>query len=53
MKQLTDASDEAIVPEVATVAKSVEGVRGVKNIRARSVGSGSLVDMTVLTVSVS
>lgn len=49
VKQLTDASDDAIVPGIVKVAKGVEGVRGVKNVRARSVGSGSLVDMTVTT----
>jgi hypothetical protein len=49
VKQLTDASDERIIPQIALAAKSVEGVHGVKNIRARSVGSGSLVDLTIFT----
>lgn len=49
IKQLTDASDDTVTPHVFAVARSVEGVKGVKNVRARSVGSGSLVDLTVLT----
>ena len=50
VKQLTDSSDDEVAKEVAGVVLSkVEGVRGIKNIRARSVGSGSLVDMTIFT----
>eukprot|EP01036_Dinobryon_divergens_P023053 gene23053-31370_t len=47
--ELTDASDEVLVGEIVKVSRTVEGVRDVRNIRARAVGSGNLVDMTVLT----
>jgi divalent metal cation (Fe/Co/Zn/Cd) transporter len=43
VKQLTDASDEVLVGEIVKVSRGVEGVKDVKNIRARGVGSGSLV----------
>lgn len=49
VKQLTDSSDGLLVQELSTLAKTIEGVQGVRNVRARSVGSGSIVDMTVLT----
>lgn len=50
VKQLTDSSDDQVVQEVIQVVKDkVDGVRGIKNVRARNVGSGSLVDMTIFT----
>lgn len=47
--QLTDTVDASLVTEVNKMALDVRGVLGVRSVRARSVGSGSLVDMTVLT----
>lgn len=50
VKQLTDQSDEVLAEDIAAmVASEVEGVEGVCTVRARRVGSGSLVDMSVLT----
>mmetsp|Transcript_9076 Transcript_9076/g.15081 ORF Transcript_9076/g.15081 Transcript_9076/m.15081 type:complete len:451 (+) Transcript_9076:901-2253(+) len=49
VKQLTDASDEALVRELEAAAASIEGVEALSDVRARRVGSGSIVDMTVLT----
>ena len=48
VRQLTDASDEALVSEIVKVSKAVEGVRDVRNIRARGVGSGNLVGAFIL-----
>lgn len=47
--QLTDTVDATLVSDINKMALDVRGVLGVKNVRARSVGSGSLVDMTVFT----
>jgi hypothetical protein len=49
VKQLTDASDEQLVSQITGAVRSVEGVEGLRDIRARSVGSGSIVDITILT----
>lgn len=49
IKQLTDTSDKDLSTKLADATKSVDGVLGVKNIRSRTVGSSSLVDLTVLT----
>ncbi len=49
VQQLTDSSDAALMRQVATQAMQVEGIRGIRNVRTRSVGSGHLVDITVLT----
>lgn len=49
VKQLTDTSDTVLAARVAQAAKGTEGVLEVKNVRARTVGSSSLVDLTVLT----
>jgi cation diffusion facilitator family transporter len=49
IKQLTDTADNALIPEIANLSYSVEGVLGVSNIRTRSVGSGDVVDLTVYT----
>jgi len=49
IKQLTDYSDEGLTEKIADVAMNVRGVLGVKRIRGRSVGSVSLVDLTILT----
>lgn len=46
--QLTDSLDEKVIPSIAKGALTVEGVNNVLNIRARRVGSGSLVDLVVL-----
>ena len=49
IKQLTDTLDEELVSKVKEMTLDVRGVLGVQNVRARSVGSMSLVDMTILT----
>lgn len=49
VKQLTDTSDSQLAKKIAVIARNVDGVLGAANIRARTVGSGSLVDLTVLT----
>ena len=49
IKQLTDSSDGLLVQQMSSLVQSVDGVQGLKNIRARSVGSGSIVDLTVMT----
>lgn len=51
VKQLTDSSDESLVQQIMESSKllSVDGIKGIDNVRARRVGSGSLVDLTVLT----
>ena len=51
VKQLTDTSDDDLSSEVETIAKNVDGVLGIKSLRARTIGSGSLVDLTVQTDS--
>jgi divalent metal cation (Fe/Co/Zn/Cd) transporter len=48
VKQLTDSSDEVLADRLHVRAKAIEGVRGVKNIRARRVGSDHIADLTVL-----
>eukprot|EP01038_Epipyxis_sp_PR26KG_P005176 gene5176-7203_t len=48
VKQLTDSTDERLVSSIAKLSRTVEGVQDVANIRARSVGSGNLVDLTVI-----
>ena len=49
IKQLTDTSDQNLSEKIALEAMNVNGVLGTSQIRARTVGSVSLVDMTVLT----
>lgn len=49
IKQLTDTLDAELSQKISTVALDVRGVLGVQSVRARSMGSDSLVDMTVLT----
>eukprot|EP01039_Chlorochromonas_danica_P004471 gene4471-4897_t len=49
IKQLTDVSDEVLVDKIALVVGDVEGVKGLRNIRARSVGSENVVEVTVQT----
>jgi divalent metal cation (Fe/Co/Zn/Cd) transporter len=49
VKQLTDTSDKRLAERITTAAGAVEGVVGIKQVRARTIGSGSLVDLTILT----
>jgi divalent metal cation (Fe/Co/Zn/Cd) transporter len=49
IKQLTDTSDKALANEIAKVSSVVEGVISLKSVKTRTIGSGSLVDMTILT----
>ena len=49
VKQLTDTSDKRLAERITTAAGTVEGVVGIKQVRARTIGSGSLVDLTILT----
>lgn len=48
IKQLTDTSDSELESLVSKVARDVKGVDDIKFIRARSAGSGSLVDLTIV-----
>lgn len=49
VKQLTDTSDKNLSERISRIAEGTEGVSGVKNIRARTVGSSSMVDMAIVT----
>lgn len=49
IKSLADTSNKDLTSGVKRVTESVEGVLGVRNIRTRSVGSNSLIDLTILT----
>jgi divalent metal cation (Fe/Co/Zn/Cd) transporter len=49
IKQLTDTGDKALANGIAKDSLSVEGVVSVKTVKTRAIGSGNLVDMTILT----
>ncbi len=49
IKHLSDTSDKDLADSIKQVSLSVDGVLGAKNIRTRSIGSSSLIDLTVLT----
>lgn len=49
IKQLSDTSDNTLVPKITDLSQTVEGVLGVANVRTRSVGSGEVVDLTIYT----
>ena len=49
IRQLSDTQNEEIITLVEEAGQSVNGVLGVQRVRARSVGNGNLVDLTILT----
>lgn len=49
VKQLSDTSDNSNVPEIRSIVENTDGVLGVSSIRTRSVGSGEVVDILILT----
>ena len=48
IRQLTDTSDTSLTTKIEKMVRSIKGVEGVTAVRSRSIGSGSLVDMTLL-----
>jgi divalent metal cation (Fe/Co/Zn/Cd) transporter len=51
VKQLADTGDSRLENKVIEIARDVEGVLGVKNARTRTVGSGTLIDVNIMTDS--
>jgi len=51
VKQLADTSDRMLESKVMDIVRNVEGVLGVKSARTRTVGSGNLIDINVITDS--
>lgn len=49
IRQLSDTQNEEVISLVEEAGRSVDGVLGVQRVRARSVGNGNLVDLTILT----
>lgn len=47
VKQLTDTSDNSLIPEIYKISQNIGGVMGVSNIRTRNVGSGIMVDLVI------
>lgn len=51
VKQLADTGDYRLENKVTEIARNVEGVLGVKNAKSRTVGSGTLIDVNIMTDS--
>ena len=51
IKQLSDTNDRMLENKVKDIVRNVEGVLGVKSARTRTVGSGNLIDINVITDS--
>ncbi len=48
IRQLTDTSDSSLTTKIENMVRGIKGVEEVTAVRSRSIGSGSLVDMTLL-----